>query len=212
MAYSRVKMQAAADYIVAADPAFASIIGDSPLCTIGKGSRAQVSPFHSLVGSVIAQQLSVKAADTITARVVDNLGEVTPRRIVDVDESDLRAAGLSGAKTRTIKGLAHAVHEGVLDLEKTLTHPEDSTIVAELTKLWGIGRWTAEMFLMFTMHRLDVWPTGDLAMRKGWNIVHGVAGDIDPQLLEPLGEPLRPYRSVAAWYCWRAVEGGSSSW
>lgn len=206
-------MQAAADHIVHADPAFASIVAESPLCTIGKGSRNQLTPFHSLVGSVIAQQLSVKAADTITSRVEENLGgEVTAQRIVEIDESDLRGAGLSGAKTRTIKGLAHAVHDGVLDLERTLTHPEDSAIVAELTKLWGIGRWTAEMFLMFTMHRLDVWPTGDLAMRKGWNIVHGASGDIDPQILEPLGDPLRPYRSVASWYCWRAVEGGSSSW
>jgi DNA-3-methyladenine glycosylase II len=212
VAYSRARMQAAADHIVAADPTFTSIVGASPLCTIGKGARTQLSPFHSLVGSVIAQQLSVKAADTITARVQDNLGEVTPKRIVEVDESDLRAAGLSGAKTRTIKGLAHAVHDGALDLEKALTHPEDSAIVAELTKLWGIGRWTAEMFLMFTMHRLDVWPTGDLAMRKGWNIVHGASGDINPQVIEPLGDPLRPYRSVAAWYCWRAVEGGASSW
>lgn len=205
-------MQAAAAHIISADPAFTSIVEQSPLCTIGKGTRAQVSPFHSLVGSIIAQQLSVKAADTITARVEENLGDVTPKRIVDADESDLRAAGLSGAKTRTIKGLAHAVHEGALDLERTLTHPEDSAIVAELTTMWGIGRWTAEMFLMFTMHRLDVWPTGDLAMRKGWNIIHGSTGDIDPKIIEPLGDSLRPYRSVAAWYCWRAVEGGSSSW
>lgn len=206
-------MRKAAEHIVDVDPAFAAIVEESPLCTIGKGARNSLTPFHSLVGSVIAQQVSVKAADSITAKVQDRLdGQVTPERVAATSDEDLRSAGLSGAKTKTIKGLAHAVHTGVLDLEVALTHPDDSAVVAELTKLWGIGRWTAEMFLMFTMHRLDVWPTGDLAMRKGWNIVHGDTGDIDPTIIEPLGDPLRPYRSVVSWYCWRAVEGGSSSW
>lgn len=206
-------MKKAAAHIVSVDPAFAEIVEASPLCTIGKGARTTLTPFHSLVGSVIAQQVSVKAADSITQKLHDHLdGDVTAGRIVEAPEDELRSVGLSGAKAKTIKGLAHAVHTGVLDLEQALTHPDDSAVVAELTKLWGIGRWTAEMFLMFTMHRLDVWPTGDLAMRKGWNIVHGAQGDIDPKVIEPLGDPLRPYRSVVAWYCWRAVEGGSSSW
>ncbi|MDA2987870.1 MAG: hypothetical protein O2815_02205 [Actinomycetota bacterium] len=213
MAYSAARMKKAAQHLVTMDPAFEEIVETSPLCTIGKGARAGMEPFHSLVGSIIGQQVSVKAADAITARVEEHLGgEVTPARLVSADDEGLRSAGLSGAKTKTIKGLAHAVHTGILDLEHAAQHPEDTMIVAELTKLWGIGRWTAEMFLMFTLHRLDVWPTGDLAMRKGWNIVHGTDGDIDPKILEPLGDPLSPYRSVAAWYCWRAVEGGSSSW
>ena len=213
MTHSAVKMKKAAAHIVEVDPAFAEIVDSSPVCSIGKGARTSLTPFHSLVGSVIAQQVSVKAADSITTKLTDQLdGDVTPERVHSTSHEDLRSAGLSGAKAKTIKGLAHAIHTGALDLEKALTHPDDSAVVAELTKLWGIGRWTAEMFLMFTMHRLDVWPTGDLAMRKGWNIVHGAEGDIDPKVLEPLGDPLRPYRSVVAWYCWRAVEGGSSSW
>jgi len=172
-----------------------------------------LTPFHSLVGSVIAQQVSVKAADSITEKVTDHLdGQVTPERVVATSDEDLRAVGMSGAKAKTIKGLAHTVHAGVLDLEKALTHPDDSAVVAELSELWGIGRWTAEMFLMFTMHRLDVWPTGDLVMRKGCNIVHGAEGYFDPKIIEPLEDPLRPYRSVVPWYRWRAVEGDSSSY
>ena len=190
--YSSTKMKKAATHIVSVDPTFAEIVESSPLCTIGKGARTTLTPFHSLVVSVIAQQVSVKAADSITQKLHDHLGgEVTAGRLVEAPEGELRAVGLSGAKTKTIKGLAHAIHTGALDLEKALTHPDDSAVVAELTKLWGIGRWTAEMFLMFTMHRLDVWPTGDLAMRKGWNIVYGKTGDIDPKILEPLGDPLR---------------------
>ena len=213
MTYSSAKMKRAAAHIISIDSAFTEIVETSPLCSIGKGVRTSLTPFHSLVGSVIAQQVSVKAADSITQKLAIQLnGDVTPERVHSTSHDDLRSAGLSGAKAKTIKGLAHAVHTGVLDLEKALTHPDDSAVVAELTKLWGIGRWTAEMFLMFTMHRLDVWPTGDLAMRKGWNIVHGASGDIDPDVIEPLGDPLRPYRSVVAWYCWRAVEGDSSSW
>ncbi len=198
MTYSVAKMKKAAAHIVEFDPAFAEIVESSPLCSIGKGARTSLTPFHSLVGSVIAQQVSVKAADSITTKLTDQLdGDVTPERVHSTSHDDLRSAGLSGAKAKTIKGLAHAVHTGVLDLEQALTHPDDSSVVAELTKLWGIGRWTAEMFLMFTMHRLDVWPTGDLAMRKGWNIVHGGSGDIDPKILEPLGDPCGPTAALS---------------
>ena len=212
MAYSRVRLRKAASFIVDTDPAFADIVEASPVCSIGNGARTSLDPFESLVGSVIAQQVSVKAADSITARVTEYLdGDVSPEKVVNSSVEGLRSAGLSGAKTKTVKGIADAIHTGVLDLDQALTHPDDSAVVAQLTKLWGVGRWTAEMFLMFTMHRLDVWPTGDLAMRKGWNIVHGESGDIDPRILEPLGDPLRPYRSVVAWYCWRAVEGDDSS-
>jgi len=180
---------------------------------IGQDSRTTLTPFHSLVGSVIAQKVSVKAADSITRNLHDHLDwRITAGRIVEAPEDELRSVGLSGAWTKTIKGLAHAINTGALDLEKALAYPQDSAVVAEVTKLWGIGRWTAEMFLMFTMHRLDMWPTEDLAMRKGWNIVHGAEGDIDPKTLKPLGDPLRPYRSVVAWYRWRAVEVGNSSW
>ena len=84
--------------------------------------------------------------------------------------------------------------------------------MTELTKLWGIGRWTAEMFLMFTLHRLDIWPTGDLAMRRGWEQIHGLTEYVDPKLLDDQGEIFRPYRSVAAWYCWRIIDGDSATW
>ena len=211
MGHSAQKMRKAADLILSVDPAFADIIELSPLCNIGRKKYQQVTHFQALVNSVIAQQLSVKAADTITARVTTVLeGEVSPHRLLDVAELDLRAAGLSGAKCRTIKELAHAWHVNEYDF----TDPKipDHAIIDELTKLWGIGRWTAEMFLMFALHRLDVWPTGDLAMRRGWEQIHGLDEYIAPKDLDDLGEIFRPYRSVAAWYCWRIIDGDNDTW
>ena len=135
-------MRKAASFIVDTDPAFADIVEASPVCSIGNGARTSLDPFESLVGSVIAQQVSVKAADSITARVTDYLdGDVSPEKVVNSSVEGLRAAGLSGAKTKTVKGIADAIHTGVLDLDEALTHPDDSAVVAELTKLWGVGRW-----------------------------------------------------------------------
>ena len=211
MSHSSQKMRKAAAHILAVDPAFESIIDQSPPCNIGRKKYQEVSHFQALVNSVIAQQLSVKAAVTITARVALALNDdISPTSMRDVAELDLRTAGLSGAKTRTIKEMAQAWHVNEYDF----TDPalSDHEIVDELTKLWGIGRWTAEMFLMFTLHRLDVWPTGDLAMRRGWEQIHDLPEFIDPKVLDREGEVFKPYRSVAAWYCWRIIDGDSTTW
>jgi len=211
VSHSAQKMRKAADHILTVDSSFASIIELSPLCNIGRKKYQDVSHFQALVNSVIAQQLSVKAADTITARVTLALNnDVSPTSMRDVAELDLRSAGLSGAKTRTIKEMADAWHTNEYDFSDPKL--SDHEIVTELTKLWGIGRWTAEMFLMFTLHRLDIWPTGDLAMRRGWEQIHGLAEYVDPKLLDDQGEIFRPYRSVAAWYCWRMIDGDSATW
>lgn len=213
MTHSDALMQAAADHIVAVDPAFAPIVATSPLCTIGRVDNQPDTHFASLVKSVIAQQLSTAVADTLTARLTAALdGEVSPAKVLALDEELMRAAGLSRAKTRTLKGLATAMHSGELDIDAALAADDDHRLRSELTALWGIGRWTAEMFEMFTLHRLDVWPVGDLAMRRGWAQLHGQPDDPGAKALDPLGDPLRPYRSVAAWYCWRVVDGDNASW
>lgn len=206
------RMRAAAEHIVAVDPAFTDVIEATGLCTVGCDASAKGDHFTDLVDSVIAQQLSTKAADTIGARLRLHLdGVLTPARILELDDELLRGAGLSGAKTRTIRGLAEALHSGSLDLAAAIASGDDDLVSSELQTLWGIGRWTAEMFLIFTLHRLDIWPVGDLAMRRGWDQIHGGAATT-PAELDFLGEPLRPYRSVAAWYCWRQVDGDNPSW
>jgi DNA-3-methyladenine glycosylase II len=212
MAHTARTMRKAADFIVSVDPAFGPIVEESPLCSIGRKTGPQPDHFTALVTSVVGQQLSIKAADTINGRLHAHFGGgVTPEAVVLAHIDELRSVGLSGAKTRTIKELAHAIHSGNLDLQVAADHEDDHTIAAELTKFWGIGRWTAEMFLMFTLHRLDVWPVGDLAMRRGWEQIHNMRTEIDPKKLDALGNKFRPYRSVVAWYCWRVIDGDSAS-
>ena len=187
------------------DKKFAPLIDRRPLCTIGRFEKSE-SNFESLVSSVISQQLATKAAETIHARlVVLCKGHITERKLIKLDDIALREIGVSGAKTRTIKGLAGAVIDKSIPIERIDEIKDDQEIFDALTSLWGLGRWTVEMFMMFQLGRLDVWPTGDLAVRRGWDLIHKNKEETSPKKLDVLGDKLHPYRSVAAWYCYQAV-------
>ena len=187
------------------DRRFAKIISTKPLCTIGQNQNP-VSHFESLVESVVSQQLAVKAADVIYGRVKALAkGRVTPARIAALAEADMRQAGLSAAKVKTIQGLAHASESKQINFKKLHEIENDQEIFDQLTSLWGIGPWTVDMFMMFQLGRLDVWPTGDLGVRRGWEKIYALKEEIEPKVLEKKGEKFRPYRSVIAWYCWRAL-------
>lgn len=191
--------------IVDADKRFQPIIDSHPLCTIGR-SPASVSHFESLVESVISQQLAVKAADTIHGRLVALAGgKMTPKRVSALNATDLRSAGVSGAKVKTIQGLSNAALTGEVSIDE-LHLLEDEVVAKQLTSLWGIGPWTVDMFMMFQLGRLDIWPTGDLGVRRGWEKIHALKEQIEPKKLELRGNKFRPHRSVVAWYCWRALE------
>jgi DNA-3-methyladenine glycosylase II len=187
------------------DRRFAKIISAHPLCTIGQNQNP-VSHFESLVESVVSQQLAVKAADVIFGRVKTLAkGRITPSRIASISESDMRQAGLSAAKFKTIQGLADAAESKRIKINKLHEIEDDQEIFNQLTSLWGIGPWTVDMFMMFQLGRLDIWPTGDLGVRRGWEKIHALKDEIEPKALEKKGEKFRPYRSVIAWYCWRAL-------
>ena len=191
--------------ISARDKKFATVIAAHPLCTIGRNPKP-VTHFEALVESVISQQLAVKAAETIFLRVKSLAGgRVTPTRIAEISEGAMREAGVSGAKTRTIAGLADAALTKKVKINKLHEIENDQEIFDQLTALWGIGPWTVDMFMMFQLGRLDIWPTGDLGVRRGWEKIYRLGDDISPALLEKKGEKFRPYRSVVAWYCWRAL-------
>ncbi len=162
-------------------------------------------PFGALVRAIAYQQLAGKAAAAIHGRFRALVpGPLTPEAVLALPEEAMRGAGLSRAKTVSIRDLSARAAGGDLDLA-TLTRLPDDEIVARLCEVRGIGRWTAEMFLLFELRRLDVWPTGDLGVREGWRLAHGLQTQPTPSELALLGEPLRPIRSVAAWYCWQAV-------
>ena len=187
------------------DARLAKVIDAHPLCTVGRNPNP-VSHFESLVESVISQQLAVKAADTIYGRVKDLVkGRMVPNRIIEITESQMREAGVSGAKFKTINGLAHAAVSKEININKLHEIEDDQVIFEKLTGLWGIGPWTVDMFMIGQLGRLDIWPTGDLGVRRGWEKIHSAKEEIEPKVLEKKGEKYRPYRSVVAWYCWRAL-------
>jgi DNA-3-methyladenine glycosylase II len=187
----------------ARDPVIARLHAEAglPVFRLASGT-----PFEALVLSITHQQLAGAAAAAIHRRLVDTLeGEVTPERMLAASAVDLRAAGLSTRKVESLRDLATKVVDGTVHLDsRRLARETDDEIVERLSSVRGIGRWSAEMFLMFQLRRPDVWPVGDLGVRTGygraWQIPTPTARE-----LEPLGEPYRPYRSVLAWYGWRAA-------
>ena len=202
---SRAKMQRIVDEISKTDKRFAKVISKSPLCTIGSTASPE-SNFESLVSSVISQQLAVKAAETIHGRLTQLAkGNITPVRITKLSDAALREIGVSGAKAKTIQGLAQATLTGSVPIND-LHELSDDEVSSGLTSLWGIGPWTVDMFMMFQLHRLDIWPTGDLGVRRGWESIHKLSEQIEPKALEVKGEKFRPYRSVVSWYCWRHLD------
>jgi DNA-3-methyladenine glycosylase II len=165
------------------------------------------SHFEALVRAIVYQQLAGAAAAAIHGRLTAALdGEVTPERLLALPAESLRSAGLSANKTASLQDLASKVLDGTVVLDPAgLRAESDTEVVTRLSEVRGIGKWTAEMFLMFQLRRLDVWPTGDLGVRKGFGLAWGIPTPTAKQL-DPLGDPYRPYRSVVAWYCWRAAE------
>jgi DNA-3-methyladenine glycosylase II len=165
------------------------------------------SHLASLVRAIVYQQLAGSAAAAIHGRLLAALdGDVTPQGLLSLPPETLRSAGLSAAKAASLQDLAGKVLDGTVVLDPPgLRAESDDEVVARLSTVRGIGKWTAEMFLMFQLRRLDVWPTGDLGVRKGYGLAWGIPTPTAKQL-DPLGDPYRPYRSVLAWYCWRAAE------
>ena len=187
------------------DARIAKVIAAHNLCTVGRNPEP-VTHFESLVESIISQQLAVKAADTIYGRVKKLVnGRMIPSRIIAISETQMREAGVSGAKFKAIQGLAQASISKRVNINKLHEIDDDQLIFDQLTSLWGLGPWTVDMFMMFQLGRLDIWPTGDLGVRRGWEKIYGLKEEIKPAELEKKGEKFRPYRSVVAWYCWRAL-------
>jgi DNA-3-methyladenine glycosylase II len=199
---SRTSLATAIEEAAGRDPVLANLVA-----LVGPVEYPPGDPdghFGALVRSITFQQLAGAAARAIHGRVRATVsGALTPAALMAVSDERLRAAGLSGNKLAALRDLSAKVSSGTVDLDDTARSDEE--IIASLTSVRGIGRWTAEMYLMFELRRLDVWPVDDLGIRQGY----GLAWQLDPppsaKELEPLGDRFRPYRSVVARYCWEAL-------
>jgi DNA-3-methyladenine glycosylase II len=179
--------------------------GAAPFTSANRSSQgASQRNFEALAKSILSQQLSTKAAATIIARVESLSGGLTPKKILQLSERQIRGAGASSAKARGLHELAEAATE--IGLAKIHLIEDDSEIFKRLLPIFGIGRWTVEMFLIFQLARPDIWPVADLGVRRGWEKIHRMRSEITPKQLAARGEKFAPYRSHVAWYCWRALE------
>jgi DNA-3-methyladenine glycosylase II len=190
------------------DDVFAALIDRHGPMVLGRKVPV-AGRFETLAQSIAYQQLAGKAAASIWGRTRALTGSTfTPGEVLALPVTSLRGAGLSQAKADAIRDLARLVDDGTIRLDAVGRLPDDD-VVAMLTQARGVGPWTAHMFLMFDLHRLDVWPTGDYGVRVGFGRAFGMTEPPTPRELEALGERFRPYRSVAAWYCWRVVDSPS---
>ena len=172
----------------------------------GLAESQHTDPFVALLHAIVSQQLSTRAAATIAGRVEALMdGKPAPSRVAAVTDPQLRAAGLSGQKVKYLRDLCARIDAGTLPLHE-LDGMTDDQVIEALTQVKGIGRWTAEMFLMFRLHRPDVLPVGDLGIVKAVQRVYRLRTVPSPARLLRLGESWRPYRSVACWYLWASLE------
>lgn len=197
------QLQAGTEHLAQTDPRLATLIARYPQPTF----QPHTDYYRELVASIISQQLSVKAAATIYQRFVDMFGRVPePVELLSRDDTELRAAGLSGQKIRYIKDLAMKVLGGSLTFDAIDTKSNDE-IVAQLTAVKGVGEWTAHMFLIFCMGRLDVLPVGDLGIKNAITQLYELNHTATPSDIIAIAErnAWHPYASVAGWYLWQSL-------
>ncbi len=198
-------MDQAISHLKQADPVLAKLIAQYPLCTIAP----HTDYYAELLSSIIGQQLSVRVAEVLCTRVKDLYSGVypEPQAIIQTDTEALRSLGISYAKIRYIKDLAEHVADGRLDL-KHISSLSNDEVVTELTAVKGIGEWTAHMFLIFSVGRLDVLPVGDLGTKKAVLIQYGLKELPTAEDIRTIAKQNKwaPYESVATWYLWRSLE------
>jgi DNA-3-methyladenine glycosylase II len=200
-------MKKAIDHIARTDPRFATLIKRSRRFDVI--ANKLVRPFDALAESIAYQQLSGKAAATIWGRVralYPKRKWLDPALVLKTPDETLRACGLSRSKTSALKDLAAKTLDGTVPNRRELVRMSDEEIIERLTKVRGIGRWTVEMLLLFELGRLDVWPVADYGVQKGFAKTFGRRKLPTPKQFQKIGEKWRPYRSVAAWYFWRALD------
>jgi DNA-3-methyladenine glycosylase II len=205
MAKPNPKVEAGARELAKRDPVLKAALKAHGVPDL-KRARPASGHFAELARSICYQQLAGRAAAAIHGRFAALFdGPPTPKAVLALSMEELRSVGLSGSKAASIVDLAEKVDAGLVELDRMNRLPGD-VVVQELILVRGIGEWTAHMFLMFQLGRLDIWPTGDYGVRNGYSRMFGFPEMLTPKLLAVEGEQWHPYRSIVACWCWRAVD------
>ena len=202
----RKLIQKAEKHLAKADPVMKGLIKRFPPFSVR--SSLMASPFEALVRAVASQQLHAAAAEAILRRfiaLVPGQSFPEPEDLASLSDEQLRSAGFSRGKIVTIRGLVEGVAQGVIPNVDEVVTLDDDEIVARITTVSAIGRWTVEMLLLFHLRRPDVWPVDDFGIRKGFMIAHCLQEMPKPKAFRDLGDKWRPYRSIASWYLWCAA-------
>ena len=194
-------------HLVGSDPDWASLIARVGRC--GLQSKPEREPYEALIRAIAHQQLHARAAEAILNRFLALYPDVSfpsPKSVLKTDVNILRACGFSAAKVMTIRGIAEGTLDGAVPERNTALAMTDEELISQLVTLRAIGRWTVEMFLIFTLERPDVLPTGDFGVREGWRVMKSLSKQPLPKELSKIGLAWSPYRSTATWYLWQAAE------
>lgn len=198
----------AADHLCAADPAFAALIARVGPCRLAPAPR---EPYEALVRAIAHQQLHGRAAEAILSRLlalVPGEGFPGPDALAALPDEALRGCGFSATKTAAIRSICARALDGTVPGSAEAAGLSDEELIARLTTIRGVGRWTVEMLLIFTLGRPDVLPVDDFAVREGWRLIQGLDRQPRPRELARIGEAWAPWRSTASWYLWRAADEG----
>lgn len=194
-------------HLAASDPDWTNLIARVGRCELQP--KPEREPYETLIRAVAHQQLHARAAEAILNRFLAFYPDVSfpsPTSILATDGNIMRACGFSAAKVTTIHGIAEKTLEGIVPARSAALAMTDEELISRLVSLRGIGRWTVEMFLIFTLERPDVLPTGDFGVREGWRVMKSLSKQPLPKELSKIGLAWSPYRSTATWYLWQAAE------
>ena len=201
-------MKHAIAHLSAADPALAALIERVGPCGLTIESR---EPYEALVRAISHQQLHARAAEAILGRFIalfPGASFPAPDDVLAADEAAMRACGLSGSKILALRDIARHTLNGTVPTAAAAVPLGDAALIERLTEIRGVGRWTVEMLLIFTLGRPDVLPVDDFGIRDGWRLLQKLPAQPKPRELAAIGEAWSPYRSTAAWYLWRAADEG----
>jgi DNA-3-methyladenine glycosylase II len=194
-------------HLSASDPDWASLIGRVGRC--GLQAKPEREPYEALIRAIAHQQLHGRAAEAILNRFLACYPDVTfpsPTSILETDGNIMRACGFSATKVTTIHGIAERALDGIVPARSAALAMTDEELISRLVSLRGIGRWTVEMFLIFTLERPDVLPVDDFGVREGWRVMKSLSKQPLPKELFKIGLAWSPYRSIATWYLWQAAD------